>query len=157
MEKQVLNGSLELQVPEGFTVLGEEEKNSGKYYREAPKWMAKAPEKHMNLAVTWEELNAFSAFMLSAKDLAKKGDANMKTALKDNGYRSEGIRSVSVGQEKGEGYRYFYQAEGVDMIGDVICLKKGRTAYYIYSYMRAEARQECDPLLASFLSGMKLL
>ena len=72
MMKLILNDELQLQYPEGFHVLSEEER-SKLNTSETGEWVGLSnPDLHILISLGWKKVNGFALMMLSEKDLAGK-------------------------------------------------------------------------------------
>lgn len=151
METITISSHLILSAPDGFRKMTEEELSNQSFYKQAPQWAVTDPDRHMILSAASQTLNGFSALLLNAKDIVKQSSQKLSDLLKPYGYRADRLRTVAVGGEPGEALRYYYCREGIEMTGDMIVVKKGKTVYHIYSYMRTEAAGSSSGVLSQLL------
>ena len=147
-----INQELEMNVPESFRVLNEEERAQMNFLVDGEGVCLRSEEKHMLISIGWKKVNAFPALILSTKDIANDMEKRFRKALKDYDYDLEGFLERNIGERKAEGLRYTYQSQEKDMVSESFVLKKGETFYYFHVYLRQEEREERLPIWEEFLS-----
>lgn len=149
----LLNNKLEITLPDGFREMTAEEMAGVKLYKEAPDFCVKDPDRHIVIAAAWKK-SGLAALMLSAKEVAKKSESALQSAMQPFGYTLETFLTEKIGGETAEGFRYHYTAQDTRMVGETFSLKKGKTFYYIHCYLREELRDDSLKILEEiFASG----
>ncbi|MDO4803597.1 MAG: hypothetical protein Q4A32_02100 [Lachnospiraceae bacterium] len=150
----LLNDELSIQVPEGFHVMDESEVSAFKLFREAPNWSISNSNQHMVLTVSWKK-SGFAALLLGAKDVAQKMEPQVRKAMEQYGYALEGFVTEELGGRKAEGFAYSYRAKDIDMVGETLSVKKGKTFCYIHCYMRESMREESRKILDEIFRAVR--
>ena len=71
MGKILLNNAFELEYPDGFHVMDEEEKKQLSFAKEAEGECLKDDEHHVMISIAWQKLGGFTDLMLNSRDFAK--------------------------------------------------------------------------------------
>ena len=141
MESTVLNSRLQLSFPEGFRVMDVQELE--KYaFGSLPVFAARDSERHIMITCGFKTVGALPAFLLSAKDMARSTEAQLRRPMAAYSYRPRGSVTRLVGGKKAYGYTYTYTAQNIDMAGETLIVKDGRTFYYLYCYMQTAGKEE---------------
>ena len=150
MTEEKINGELLLTLPDGFRTLSGEERRKLTYIG-GDDWPGFSdPERHVLLTAGWKRIPLFSAWLLSAKDLAKNTEKQLRAAMQPFGYRLLGFAEQAAAGGRMPAFRYAYEKEGVGMRAEACVLKRGRTVYWLYYYER-EALE--DPALRDSILG----
>ena len=143
MNKVNLNEELNLFCPDGFRILSEEEitdQNCFSSEEEGIELVSNALS--MTVLVSWKQLNAISAMMKNAKDIAKDMEPQVKETLEAQDYRLEGFREVLLGERSAYGFCYEYEADGFPMYGETFALKNNKNLYSFTLRMKMDTREE---------------
>ena len=157
MKEKVLNQELRITYDETFHELTEEEIAKMNFLSDKPQLCLSDPERHILITAGHRQINGFSAMMLNVKDIAKKSQEQVRGAMKNLGYTEEQIREVNIGGRKAEGFRFGYTADGIEMSGETIVLKSGRTLYYINCYYRTALKADSEPAIRQILESASWL
>ena len=142
-----LNNEMNLQYPDGFKIMSEEELRKHKFYEEAPGFCINDPERHIVLSVSWRQANPFVAMLAGTADIARNMEAKIRKPMNKFGYHLEEFMTRQIGGKTADGYRYTYSVQDVGMVGESLSVKSGSNFYYIHSYFREELREESLKLL----------
>ena len=124
-----LNNTLQVFYPDGFHVMDEAERS-------------KLKERHILISTGWKSVGRVLGMLFGAKDAAKSAEAQVRKAMKGNGYRSNGFFTKEVGGEEARGYCYEYEAEGMVMYGETCVVKHGKELYFLHFYTRTAVKEE---------------
>ena len=152
--ESVVNEELRIPLPDGFYVMGDEERNSSSKGQTAPAWVMKNEERHFMFTVSWKAVPALASFLLGPKDMAKNMMKRYGDAAEGAGYSFGELRKIIIGGEKAYGFPYSYVAEGIDMCGDSIVIKKKKTFYFFHTFYREEMKEESEKLLEEIYSSI---
>ena len=155
MDRQTINDTLTLEIPDSFELLSGEDlrgmyRNAGDPFR----WGVRDPENHRIIVALWKQYPALLAWTLDLKAIAKKNEQLTRRAHEGHGYQFLEFFSMRAGEEKAEGYRFAYDREGVTQVSSSFLLKDGRTVYAFICIGREE-NMETD--LAVFNQIMETL
>ena len=151
MNSLIVNEELTMNGPEGFHIMTEEEMAQLKYF-DKPMWLITDPDRHMIFTVSWRK-SGLAALLLKPKDIIKKMETQLGKAMKPYDYGFQSFLQADMGGQPAEGFLYAYNSKGIDMCGAAFSVKKGKTFYYIYCYMREELLAESRPVLEEIMHG----
>lgn len=154
MNETVLNGELTLQVPDGFHTMTEKDMEGMRYAKGAPNWCVKDPERHIIISMSWKK-SLLGAFLMKPKEVVRYLESAIRTQMLPFGYQNKGAVTEDVGGVEAQGFLYFYDAEGIEMAGVTLSLKRNKQFYYIYCYMRRELMDESLQLLRQIFTGAR--
>ena len=137
-----LNNTLRVFYPDGFHVLDENERSKFKSLGGGPVECLSDPERHILISTGWKSVGRLIGMLFGAKDAAESAEAQVRKAMKANGYRSNGFFTKQVGGEEARGYSYEYEAEGMVMYGETCVVKHGKELYFLHFYTRAAVKEE---------------
>ena len=155
MERQTINETFTLQIPDGFEVLTEEDLR--KMYRNVGdpfKWGMRDPEKHVIMTVLWKQYPALLSWTLDLKAVVKKNEQLTGKAHAAHSYRFLEFFSMQAGDEHAEGYRFSYDKEGVTQVCSNFLVRDGRT---LYAFMCVGREENMDADRDSFRQIMETL
>ena len=136
--KEIIINDLILIYPEEFEAVGEEETDQMKFYNDSKGICIKDSNRHMIITVGCKDVNLLANFIFSRKDLVKRTQSDIATAMKNYDFKLIGkIESVADGKEI-DGFNYEYIAEDIPMYGEAYVFKKNKTIYYLYLYSRKD-------------------
>ena len=150
MTKTAINNELNITLPEGFHEMDEAEKGKMNFYNEEPGCCFSDPDRHMVLSVSWKK-NLLGSILIGTKEVAANMEKSIRKPMAQFGYSLQGYVTEDIGGAAAEGFRYSYTAEGIEMTGESLSAKKGRTFYYIHCYMRTELLDESTEVLKEIL------
>lgn len=136
-----LNNTLQVFYPDGFHVMDEAERSKLKSLG-GPVECLSDPERHILISTGWKSVGRLVGMLFGAKDAAKSAEAQVRKAMKGNGYRSNGFFTKEVGGEEARGYCYEYEAEGMVMYGETCVVKRGKELYFLHFYTRTAVKEE---------------
>ena len=151
MNSLIVNEELTMNIPGGFHIMTEEEMAQLKYF-DKPMWLITDPDRHMIFTVSWRK-SGLAALLLKPKDIIKKMEPQLGKAMKPYDYGFQSSLQADMGGQPAEGFLYAYNSKGIDMCGAAFSVKKGKTFYYIYCYMREELLGESRPVLEEIMQG----
>ena len=137
-----LNNTLQVFYPDGFHVMDEAERSKLKSLGGGPVECLSDPERHILISTGWKSLGMLTGMLFGAKDAAESAEAQVRKAMKGNGYRSNGFFTKEVGGEEARGYCYEYEAEGMVMYGETCVVKRGKELYFLHFYTRVAMKDE---------------
>ena len=152
MNSLIVNEELTMNVPEGFHIMTEEEMAQLKYF-DKPMWLITDPDRHMIFTVSWRK-SGLAALLLKPKDIIKKMEPQLRKAMKPYDYGFQSYLQADMGGLPAEGFLYAYKSKKLDMCGAAFSVKKGKTFYYIYCYMREEFLGESRLVLEEIMQGV---
>ena len=137
-----VNQELVFPFPDGFHVMNPEERQNLRMFGEDAADCLADPERHMVICIGYKQPPGWALLMLSAKDLAKKAEAQLRKPMEQYGYRLTGFSERNLGGGKAHGFSFEYTAQGIEMYADSFVLKKGKTVYYFHCYARKAQQAE---------------
>ena len=153
----ILDKELEIDLPDGFYELNEEERQKMNFFTEGGEFSCFSdPERHILVSVGKKEINAFAAMLLNSKDIAKNMEQMIEKALVPADYHFGSYRSQKNGSLGFEGFRYDYSAQGIGMTAESYAAKYKRTVYYVHIYMRSALKEESLPVTGRILESIYL-
>ena len=147
MATEVLNEILSITYPDGFHVMSGEELGSISFYKEAPKWSISDPERHMILSVYWRPNKGFFGRLADEKDVEETVEGSTRKLMKPYGYKLQEQSARKIGGEEGEGFRFTYKVQDIEMTGETVIIQKDNSTYYFYCYYRTELQEESQKTL----------
>ena len=155
MERQTINETFTLQIPDCFEVLTEDDLR--KMYRNVGdpfKWGVWDTENHVIITALWKQYPALLSWMLDLKAIVKKNEQLTGKAHAAHGYRFLEFFSMQAGDEKAEGYRFSYDKEGITQVCSNCLIKDGRT---IYAFICVGREENADTDRETFRQIMETL
>ena len=149
-----LNNEMNLQYPDGFKIMSEEELRKHKFYEEAPGFCINDPDRHIVLSVSWRQANPFVAMLAGTKEVAQSMESKIRKPMRKFGYRLEEFMTREVGGKPADGYRYTYTVQGTGMMGESLSVKSGSNFYYIHSYFRQELKEDSLKMLDEIFAAV---
>ncbi|MCR4962812.1 MAG: hypothetical protein K6B40_02890 [Firmicutes bacterium] len=135
--KQMQIQDLILSYPEGFHEMSREEKAGLAFYNGESGVCLSDPEAHILVTIGCKESRL--AFLLQARDAAKKAEEHIRKPMQAYQYRLEEFSDHRVGGEKACGYRYRYTVQDIPMTGETVVVKHKKAFYYLNFYARTES------------------
>ena len=152
--KHVFNAELCMELPEGFSMLDEEVKRRmGVSSRDSVE-MASDPDRHMLISVGWRSLN-LAARLNGVSDLMKAVEKGISKDMKPFGYEFIKSEAMELDGEKAECLSYEYTADGTEMHGETVVIKRNKLMYNIHLYARKELLKESLELWKEILDGIR--
>ena len=155
MNRQTINDTYTLQIPDHFKVLTEEDlrgmyKNVGDPFM----WGVRDEETHQIIVALWKQYPLLLTWALDLKSIVRKNEQMTGKAHAEHGYRLLEFFSLKAGEEKAEGYRFAYDKEGITQVANVFLLKDGRM---IYAFMCVGREENMEPDREEFRRIMETL
>lgn len=157
MEKQLLNGKLEVTCPDGFEIMGldEVEKLYGIEYPDM--WGMRDEDRHVIFTIVWKNSNKLLAKIVSAKTVVEQNEQKLRKTLKTNEYHCDEFFKTQVAGTEAQGLRYSYTLEERSMIGEIIVVKNDITCYTIYYYSRVENAEQNRAVYEDILASLRFV
>ena len=155
MNRQTINNTFTLQIPDRFEVLTEEDlrgmyRNAGDPFM----WGVRDAENHAVIVAIWRQYPTLVSWMFSLKEIVKKNEQMTGKAHAEHGYRFLEFFSMRAGEETAEGYRFTYDKEGITNVCNNFMIKDGRT---IYAFMCVGREENMDADREAFRQIMETL
>ena len=154
MELLAINENLKIGVPMGFLVMDDEEREALAKGQTAPAWCMADEDRHLLVSSSWKSIPKWASIVLGTKDMAKNMRKRYGESANDAGYKLGSLRKFNIGKETAYGYPFTYVAEGINMCGDSIVVKKGNTYYFFHSYYRESLKNIYEPMLEEIYSSI---
>lgn len=155
MEELLLNGKLVITLPDGLKAMSDEETANLNFYKDRKGLCLNDPERHIMITAGFKKLNGIINMLVSEKDLNMNSEAEISKAMEPYGYHLMDLGSRMIAGSKAESYSYVYNSEGTDMFGESYVFRKGKDAYYLNLYTRAENKEENLAYWNAFLDDLK--
>lgn len=149
-----INNELELSIPEDFREMSADEKAGLQMSSHGESICLKAPERHMVISIGWKK-NGLLSKLLNGGDFVSELDSCYRKSMKPFGYRRTDDISREIDGVRADGIRYEYQAQGIDMTGESMGLKKDNELYYLHVYYRTEFSDNCRAVWKEILDSAK--
>lgn len=149
-------GPMTLALTEGFEAMGEAELEKAFGYSWDAWVGAHDDGRHVMVVVIANEVGAVAGVLASAKDCAEGIERRMRQAHASGGYALERRLKGSVAGLKSHGFAYRFQTQGIDHIGEVWCVKCGRTFMSCYLYGRAQDADAARAVFSEVLAGVNI-
>ena len=155
MSRQIINETYSLQVPDTFEPMdGEDLRDLSRGSGDPFQWGMKDRENHVMVIAMWKRYPALLSLLADPKSLVKKNEQLTRKLYEGHGYRFLGFLSVRAGEERAEGYRFSYSAEGIAHTRTNFLIRDGKT---IYAFIYAGREENADSDLAVFSRMMESL
>ena len=138
-----VNNECRLELPQGFRVLTEEERNKLSFAKDGEGICLHDEQRHILISIGYKKVGLLS-FLVKPKDVVKTFEKSIAKAMKSFGYKLEEFKEKQVGNKCFEGFRYAYSTQGVDMAGESLIGKSNTTFYYMHVYVRATMLDNFD-------------
>ena len=144
---------LQLNFPDGFTLMGDEERKELKIAQEGDQNICLKDEKrHIVVSTAYQKLNGFAALILNSASIAGRMEKQVADLMKKMAYRPMGKKTRTFAYGKADGFAYAYTVEEIPMYGESYVMKDGKDCYYLHFYVREENRSECEKLINGVFS-----
>ncbi len=148
---------LQMNFPDGFTVMGDEERKELNIAHEGDQCIClKDGLRHIVVSTAFQKLNGFAALMLNGSSIADRMEKQVAGLMKNMGYRPIGRKERTFAYGKATGFAYVYTAENIPMYGESYVMKEGKDCYYLHFYVREDNRDEYQKLINGVFSLMVL-
>ena len=155
MREMMLNQMLVIEYPDSFHELSEKERKELNA-QGSGRWDGLTdPKRHIMLTFGWEKTGGLISLLLRSRDLASGTERRIRRPMKQFGYRLEGFIIRDIAGKQADGFRYTYTASDIDMFGESLVLKYGRTVYYLHLYGREKLRKETLKAWEGILASVK--
>ena len=154
MNKQNINNTFTLEIPDRFKDLTEEDLRSMYRTGDPFRWGVRDAENHVLIVALWKKYPALLAWTLDLKAIVKKNEQLTGKAHAGHGYRLLDFFSMQAGDEKAEGYRFTYDKDGITQVSNSLLIKRGRT---IYAFLCVGREENMKADRASFCQIMETL
>lgn len=155
MSRQMINETYSLQIPDSFESMdGEDLRGLSRGSGDPFQWGVKDRENHVMIIAMWKRYHALLSLLADPKAVVKRNEQLTRELYEGHGYRLLGFLSAQAGEEKAEGYRFSYSAEGIACVRTSFLVKDGRT---VYAFICAGREENADTDLAMFSRVMTSL
>ena len=154
MSRQTINETFSLQVPDAFERMDGESLRGLSRGGDPFQWGMKDRENHVMILAMWKRYPALISLLADPKTLVKKNEQLTRKLYEGHGYRLLGFLSMQAGEEKAEGYRFSYSAEGIAHVRTNFLIRDGKT---VYAFICAGREENADTDLAMFSRVMESL
>ena len=142
MDNILINGKLQMSLPDGFHVMDEEERSGLRVLMSGPFIAFTDPQRHIIATVGWKNAG-IASLILRTSDIASGSEKQIAKGMQKYAYVSEDFSERNVGGTGASGFGYRYTPdEGIGMYGETHVLKKGTTVYFFNVYVRDELRDQ---------------
>ena len=141
MKSMLISGVMTLHYPDSFHEMSRQELADAQFLNDEKGMCISDPDSHILISVGYQQINGFSALMLSGKDIAVKDEKIIGRRIRDLGYQREGFLRRKASGKTAEGFGYTYDKNGIRMYGEYLIIKNGRTLCYLYLYTRNELKE----------------
>lgn len=143
--KELIRNELNFPIPEGFTVLSQEELAA---YQSIipPEWGIRNTEKHIIIVAASRRIPLLGR-LVSLKDAIRKLDENLTKLMAAYDYQTIGFENCDLGGITGEQLFYTYTAQNTAMAGTSIIVRHDKNIWYIHAYFHQEDSAENKELL----------
>lgn len=149
-----LNKELLMQVPESFRIMDKAEVAKMNTSFGPPEICLSDPEHHIIITAAFKK-SGLGAMLLSAGDVAKKMEQQLRGPMASYGYDLERFVSEDLAGSRAEGFMYTYTAQDIAMLGESFAVRKKKTFYYIHCYMRENLREESLRIIKDIFNTAK--
>ncbi len=111
--------------------------------------------RHMLISASWKDIPKWASLLLGTKDMAKNMRKRYGESASDAGYIMGDLRKFEIGSEKAYGYPFSYVAEGINMCGDSVVVKKKNTYYFFHTYYREALKDEYASVLEDIYRSIR--
>ena len=154
MSRQTINETFFLQVPDTFERMDGESLRGLSRGGDPFQWGMKDRENHVMIIAMWKRYPALISLLADPKTLVKKNEQLTRKLYDGHGYRLLGFLSMQAGEEKAEGYRFSYSAEGIAHVRINFLIRDGKT---VYAFICAGREENADTDLTMFSRVMESL
>ncbi|MBR4456002.1 MAG: hypothetical protein IKS32_07235 [Solobacterium sp.] len=158
MSEVLINGTLALMVPDGFTEMSEAELKQAYQNDNPDRWGCHDKNRHLMLAVLYHEnrgLTKLLSMITSTKDIAGSTNVTMAKVMKPYGYETKEFFEAEADGHKGNGFRYTYRNQGELLDCRTIVFRHKQTFYTLYWYSRKGHAEEHEAILNGVLASMR--
>ena len=158
MNKETVNGTVEIEIPDGFYVMSAEELRQAYQSEDPNRWGMRDKERHIIVTVMWKAYSVLPGLFLSdLKAVCKKNEHLSSKGYAGHGYRCDGFFSLSVDGQPAEGYRFSYRVEDVEQSAETILIRQGRTIYSVTFAGRTENKEADQEVFSGITAGIRYL
>jgi len=156
MSREVINGTVEIEVPDGFHVMSAEELRQAYRNEDPNRWGMWDKERHIIVTVMWKAYRGLLGLFLSdLKEVCKKNEQLNSKGYAGHGYRCDGFFSLSVDGQQAEGYRFSYRVGDAEQSAETILMRQGKTIYSVTFAGRAENKAADQDVFAGIIAGIR--
>ena len=124
MMELILNDELQLQYPDGFHILSDEERSKLNILEDG-EWVGLSePDLHILVTLACKKVNGLASMMLSEQDLVRKMEKQVSKSMRPFGFRKRGDKRCLIGGRKACGFGYEYTSQDIDMYAESYLIKK---------------------------------
>ena len=158
MSIETINGTVEIEVPDGFYIMSAEELRQVYQSEDPNRWGMRDKERHIIITVMWKAYHVLSGLFLSdLKAVCKKNEQLSSKGYAGHDYRCDGFFSLSVNGQPAEGYRFSYRVEDAEQSAETILIRQGKTIYSVTFAGRAEKKAADQEVFAGITAGIRFL
>ena len=158
MSKQIINETYSLQIPDSFEAMTEEELRGMTQGKGDPfGWGAADRENHVMILAMWKQYPALLSRLADLKAMAKKNEQLTRRMYEEHGYRFLEYFSMQAGDEKAEGYRFAYTAEGIAHVRTNVLVKDGKMIYAFFCAGREENAEADKAMFCKVMESLEYI
>ena len=141
MNKQTVNDTFSLQIPDSFEPVSAEELHSLSRSSDPYRWGVRDRENRRMILVLWKQYPALLVRIAGLKTIVSRNEQLTRKVYEGHDYRLLGFSSLQAGDEEAEGYRFSYSTEGVTQVMNSFLVKDGST---VYSFLCCGREENAD-------------
>lgn len=154
--KEFINNDMIISYNDGFDRMDEKEMSQLTFYETSPGLCIKDPDRHIIMTFAYKKTGAFVAFLASnPKEVARSMAKKLGKIMAPDSFQLDDERTFDFDGYQGGGFKYHYQAQGIDMSGQSYVIKKEKTYYYIHAYYRTELTTESEAVITQTLASIR--
>lgn len=139
---ETVNGTIAIQVPEGFRVMDKEELNSAYNDVNGNRWGMTDETRHITVSIFWHRSNPLLSVLADSKDICRSTETKLRRAMKDYGYSLDRFYTIKICGKDVFCFCHRYELRSIGYVSDVCTIKLGRDCYTLYLYSREENEAE---------------
>ena len=152
--KEIINSAIEIEVPEGFERMYEEDLNTVYGNEDPNRWGIWDKEKHIMITLTWQK----NGLLETIADLKKVRDNAMTDVSKIvTDFKDMELTERKFSGEKAYGFRYGYRVEDVEQISEHLVIRHNGCLYALITACRKELLAASSMYTEAILNSIRLL
>lgn len=155
MKTVAVNHELRFSCPDGFYQMDAEERSKLNVIKDGEGESFSNPEQHMLLSIGWARHSGLLTALAGVSGAAKSMEKQISKPMQQYGYRLVTTKDAAIDGEDAKGFRYEYEAQGVQMVGESFICKRNKTMYYLHVYYRKELEEESAAIWEGIFSSMR--
>ena len=152
----ILIHKLELNIPEGFYEMDEEELSRMNFLSNGPCACLSDPERHMLITFGLKQTGRIVSALLSIKDIGRNMGKYFSRWMKPYDYRQGDFLERRIAGLPSFGLSYYYEVQDAGMYGESYAVKAGKDIYYLNLYTREASKEDSIALWDQILSSARM-